>query len=250
MKTIFAALPALVLLAAFATPALALRPFDGTDAAVADPQSIETEFEPIGYLREADERFVVFPELGVNYGAGSGYEFSLEARRVMRMTDEAPTPSPRFDDFEVAVKRILRSGMMQDKKGPSMAGEIGLLLPTSDEKGTGFFGALAVTDHFHLIGVHLNAEVSRTRAHQTGRFGSVIFEFFDHHALHPVAELSLEREGEETPTKGLLIGALWEVREHLVMDFAVRTSYADTHDAEVRAGMTFGKHVPHGPKIP
>ena len=245
-----AAVSVLSLLGVFAAPAHALRPFDGTDAAVADPQSIETEFGPLGYLREGDERLVVFPELGINYGAGHGYEFTIEARRIMRMTDEQPTPSPHYDDFEVAMKRILRPGLMQDKKGPSVAGEIGLLLPTSDEKGTGFAFALAVTDHLRLIGVHLNAEISRTRTHETGRFGSAIFEIFDHRALHPVVELSLEREGEETPTKGLLVGALWEVREHLVMDFGVRTSYADQHDAEVRAGMTFGKHVPHGPRMP
>jgi hypothetical protein len=34
------------------------------------------------------------------------------------------------------------------------------------------------------------------------------------------------------------------------MDFGVRTSYADQHNAEVRAGITFGKHVPHGPRMP
>jgi hypothetical protein len=238
------------LLAVFAAPAHALRPFDGTDAAVADPQSIETEFGPLGYVREGDERLIVFPELGINYGAGSGYEFGLEARRIMKMTDEQPTPSPHYDDFEVSMKRILRGGMMQEKKGPSVAGEIGVLLPTSDEKGAGFVGALALTDHLRLIRVHLNAEISRTRTHETGRFGSAIFEIFDHRALHPVVELSLEREGEEPTTKGLLVGALWEVRERLVMDFGVRTSYADQHNAEVRAGMTFGKHVPHGPKMP
>lgn len=250
MRTFLVATPALALLAVFATPAHALRPFDGTDAAVADPQSIETEFQPLGYVREADERFVVYPELGVNYGAGSGYEFSLEARRVMRMTEEQPAPSPRFDDFELSVKRILKRGVMQDRKGPSVATEVGLLLPTSEEKTTGFFGTLVVSDHLRLVGVHLNAEVSRTRAHQTGHFASAIFEFFDHHALHPAVELTIEREGEETTSQGLLVGALWEPRERLVMDFAVRTSYADTHDAEVRAGMTFGKHVPHGPKMP
>jgi hypothetical protein len=239
-----------LLLAAGATPALALRPFDGTDAAVADPQSVEVEFQPLGYLREADERWLLFPQVTVNYGAGSGWEFNLAVSRLMAMTDEQPAPSPQFEDFELGVKRVLRAGLMQDKKGPSLATEADVLLPTSDEKGAGAEIALIYSDHYRWVGLHVTGELARTREHELGRFGSVIFELFDRHSAHPVMELTAEREGEETTTLGLLGGVLWEPRERLVLDIGLRTSYADQHNAEVRAGITFGKHVPHGPRMP
>ena len=37
-------------------PADAYRPFDGTDAAVAEPQNLEIELGPTEYVREADVR--------------------------------------------------------------------------------------------------------------------------------------------------------------------------------------------------
>ena len=241
---------AAVLLAAGAPPAFALRPFDGTDAAVAEPQSIEVEFQPLGYLREADERWLIFPQVTMNYGAGSGWEFNLSVGRLMAMTDEQPAPSPQFEDFELGVKRVLRKGLMQDKPGPSLATEVEVLLPTKKENGTGAAGSLIFSDHFRWIGLHVTGEAAYTRAHEFGRFGSVILEFFDGLSAHPVMELTAEREGEETTTLGLLAGGLWEARERLVLDIGLRTSYADQHNAEVRAGITFGKHVPHGPRLP
>ena len=245
------ALPGAALLVALAAPpAHALRPFDGTDAAVAEPQSLETELGPVGYVREADERQLVFPQVAINYGAGSGWEFNLSGRRILSMTEARPAPAPRYEDFELAVKRVIRRGVMQETKGPSLAAEAVLLLPTSEEKATGFSGALILSEHVRWIGVHLNAEIERTRAHETARFGGAILEIFDRSSIHPVVELTLEREGEATATKGLLVGGLWQPRERLVMDFGMRMSYAEQHDAEVRAGMTFGKHVPHGPRMP
>jgi hypothetical protein len=241
---------AVALLTAGATPAFALRPFDGTDAAVAEPQSVEVEFQPLGYLREADERWLLFPKGTINYGAGSGWEFNLELTRMLAMTEVEPTPTPRYEDFELGVKRVVRAGLMQGKKGPSLAAEADLLLPTSDEKGTGIAGSLIYSDHFRWVGLHLTGEVANTRARELGRFGSAIFEFFDRHSAHPVMELTAERKDEHTTTLGLLGGVLWEPRARLVLDLALRTSYADQHNAEVRAGITFGKHVPHGPEMP
>ena len=37
------------------TPALAYRPFDGTDAAVADPKEVEIELQPAGLLQEGSQ---------------------------------------------------------------------------------------------------------------------------------------------------------------------------------------------------
>jgi hypothetical protein len=62
-------------LAAFATAALltfwcgeveAYRPFDGTDAAVAEKGEIEIELGPVEYLRAGAERTLLAPDLRIN----------------------------------------------------------------------------------------------------------------------------------------------------------------------------------------
>jgi hypothetical protein len=239
---------ALILVLGGASPASAYRPFDGTDAAVAQPRRLETEFSPIGYVRVADERTLVIPELALSYGAGSNWEFVVEGRRVMVMSSEAP--SPRFDDITVSVKRVLREGELQDATGPSIATEDGVLLPTSEDRGAGFEGALIVSQVWPDVALHLNGAISRTRTHETGRFASLIATGPERWTVRPVAEVTLEREGEAPTERGLLIGGLWETREHLVMDLGFKIAYGEEREAEVRVGLTFNKHVPHGPKMP
>jgi hypothetical protein len=60
------------LVAAFALctsrPAFAYRPFDGTDAAVADRGQLEIELGPVGLLREGPNRFLVLPALIASVG--------------------------------------------------------------------------------------------------------------------------------------------------------------------------------------
>ena len=58
--------------------AVAYRPFDGTDAAVADTGDVEIELGPVEYLREGAEHMLFAPDLRVNYGFASGWEASLE----------------------------------------------------------------------------------------------------------------------------------------------------------------------------
>jgi hypothetical protein len=48
--------------------ALAYRPFDGTDAAVADPGQLEIELQPVGRLQEGSERFLFAPDVVFNFG--------------------------------------------------------------------------------------------------------------------------------------------------------------------------------------
>ena len=58
--------------------AVAYRPFDGTDAAVADTGDVEIELGPVEYLRAGAERTLLAPDLRINYGFTSGWEASLE----------------------------------------------------------------------------------------------------------------------------------------------------------------------------
>ena len=51
--------------------AMAYRPFDGTDAAVADTGDMEIELGPVEYLRAGAERTLLAPDLRINYAASS-----------------------------------------------------------------------------------------------------------------------------------------------------------------------------------
>ena len=71
----------------------AYRPFDGTDAAVADTGEIEIELGPIEYLREGAGRMLFAPDLRVNYGFISGWEASLEGDLSHGLTPGIPGAS-------------------------------------------------------------------------------------------------------------------------------------------------------------
>jgi hypothetical protein len=60
--------------------AFAYRPFDGTDAAVAEPDTIEIELGPAEYVRQGDERMLIAPNARLNYGIAKGWEAVLEGQ--------------------------------------------------------------------------------------------------------------------------------------------------------------------------
>src|SRR3954462_3714997 len=106
-----------------ATPACAYRPFDGTDAAVADPGKMEVELQPAGGLHDESGTTLIAPATRLNFGV--------------------------ID---------IRPGVLQDKTGPSIATEFGVLLP--DSIGQTTFGASAawiVSQRWDSGAIHLNA---------------------------------------------------------------------------------------------
>jgi hypothetical protein len=56
----------------------ALRPFDSTDASVADRATCEVELGPVGYFTEVDGRFLVAPMAVVNFGLTDRLELVVE----------------------------------------------------------------------------------------------------------------------------------------------------------------------------
>src|SRR5580704_7488075 len=73
---------ALVLLSAAVapTPALAYRPFDGTDAAVAPPGEMEVELQPAGAQHEQGTRTLIGPWAVLNFGLSDEWEAVFEGR--------------------------------------------------------------------------------------------------------------------------------------------------------------------------
>ncbi len=75
--------------------AAAYRPFDGTDAAVADPGELEIEFQPAGVRRTDDQKTLIAPATVINYGFAKHWELVLESQLERRYRQGAFPTSPR-----------------------------------------------------------------------------------------------------------------------------------------------------------
>jgi hypothetical protein len=122
---------------AVATSALAYRPFDGTDAAVADPGQLEVELQPVGRVQEGSERFLVAPDVVLNFGLIKDWEAVFEGRLSTPLSSSEP---PNLMNAGAFLKYVLRPGVLQEKTGPSIATEFGVLFP--DTTGNLNFGAV------------------------------------------------------------------------------------------------------------
>src|SRR5438094_2728119 len=157
-----AALPPALLLACWCSTGQAYRPFDGTDAAVAETGELEIEFGALEYLREAAERVLFAPNLRINYGFTPGWEAVLEGELAHGLT--AGIPRTSLVGNGVFLKGVLREGSLQEKPGPSIATEFGVLLPgVHYERGTGVSLAGIVSQRWDWGTVHFNAATALTR---------------------------------------------------------------------------------------
>jgi hypothetical protein len=70
---------------------------------------------------------------------------------------------------------------------------------------------------------------------------STIFEGPHKWAVRPVAEIYYERAFDEFETISGLVGLIWQVRENLALDVAIREAVTNGHPInEIRAGVTLG----------
>ena len=225
-------------LAGWSPAGFAYRPFVGTDAAVAAPGEMEIEIGP-SYLREGSARALIAPEIVANIGLAERWEAVFEGQGEHGLS--ADNRHSSLVGAGAFLKGILREGSLQDKPGPSIATEFGLLLPgLNAEPGTGASLAAIVSQRWTWGTVHLNVAGALTREHHGDLFVGVIVEGPYDWAVRPVAEVFRERDfGGLTTTSGL-IGAIWQVRENLSLDFGLRRGRANDQTVnEVRAGLTF-----------
>jgi hypothetical protein len=222
--------------------ALAYRPFDGTDAAVADKDKFEVELQPAGLLKDASGKTLIAPAARFNYGYTENWEAVLEGQFENPLSPSGPASLTAAGAF---LKGVLREGSLQDKSGPSIATEFGVLLP--DSRGPSQFGAsqfgasLAgiVSQRWDWGAIHLNAVAELTREHRADLFAGVIIEGPSKWTVRPVAEIFYEKEFGRSETVSGLVGLIWQVREDLAFDVGLRHALTDGHPVnEVRAGMT------------
>src|SRR5258708_7783608 len=135
-------------LISWSSSAFAYRPFDGTDAAVAAPGEVEIELQPAGRLRERGSTTLIAPAMVYNYGFSEGWEAVLEGRGETPLSPSGPTSLTTAGAF---LKHVLQPGSLQDKTGPSVATEFGVLLPDSmGNSGAGAIFAGIVSQRWNL----------------------------------------------------------------------------------------------------
>jgi hypothetical protein len=224
--------------AACSGPAFAYRPFDGTDAAVAAPGELEVELQPAGVQQERATRTLIAPWTVLNIGLSEGWEAVFEGRGETPLSPSGPTELTRGGAF---LKHVVVPGSLQDKSGPSVATEFGVLLPDSTgDSGVGASWAGIVSQRWDWGAVHFNAETALTRDHHADVFVGTILEGPSKWKVRPVAEFFYERVFGLEETVSALVGLIWQVNDKLSFDVAYRHALTNGHAVdEVRAGLTF-----------
>ena len=222
--------------------AFAYRPFDSTDPAVADLGKFEVELSPLSYRNGEQERTWIVPQLRLNYGFAEDWEVVLEGQG-----EQSKGMRGRLVENALSVKTVLKEGSLQDKEGASIAVETGLLLPgINDENGLGASITGIVGEKFSWGAVHVNLAGSLTRDQRGEMFFGTILEGPDRWTVRPVAEFVFIREGGGHQETALLGGAIWQVKDGLALDFAVRHGQNDGRpETEIRAGLTFDFGLDH-----
>jgi hypothetical protein len=244
-----AALAAAAVLACWSGPAWAYRPFDGTDAAVAEKGEMEVELGPVEYRREGAERAVLAPDFRINYGFIPGWEASFEGKVAHGLT--AGIPGTSLIEGDVQLKGVLREGSLQEKQGPSIATEFGILLPEiKGEHGTGAILNGIASQRWEWGTVHLNAQITLTRERHVDYFLDAIIEGPHDWVVRPASEIFYERDVGLFRTRSALIGGIWQVQDNIAVDFGLRGALVNDHTVgEIRAGVTFAFGVTKGPDI-
>jgi hypothetical protein len=225
--------------AAWPASALAYRPFDGTDAAVADLGEFEIEFQPAGVLREPGQTSLVAPATVLNFGFAKDWEAVLQGRAE---TPLSPTGASSFSDAGLFLKHVLRDGSLQEQSGPSVATEFGVLLPgINADAGVGASVAGIVSQRWEWTTVHFNLQAALTRDQHADTFVGTIIEGPSKWAVRPVAEIFYEDEFGVAQTISGLVGAIWQVNDKLSFDVGFRHAFTNGRPVnEVRAGLTVG----------
>ena len=224
--------------AALSGPAFAYRPFDGTDAAVAAPGELEIELQPAGLEHELGTQTLIAPWTVVNIGLSDEWEAVFEGRGETPLSPSGPTNLMMGGAF---LKHVVVPGSLQDKSGPSVATEFGVLLPDSTgDSGVGVSWAGIVSQRWDWGTINFNVETLLTRDHHGDAFVGAIIEGPFKWKVRPVAEFFYEKEFGVEETVSGLVGLIWQVSDKLSFDVAFRHALTNGHAVnEVRAGLTF-----------
>jgi hypothetical protein len=231
---------AFVAAALAASPARAYRPFDQTDADVAEPRTIELEIGPVGYTHDASgDTFT--PSFVFNYGVVSRLELVFDTHHAVIWGGADLARRRRALETALLAKVVVREGSLQGGVGPSVAFEGGALLPTIPAAGDLGAALTAIaSQRWPALTLHVDLEGDRTRAGTFAFIGGAIVEGPNAWTVRPVAETFVARDGDGPTTVSGLAGAIWRASAHVAFDAAGRVArQADANVYELRAGLTW-----------
>jgi len=223
----------------------AYRPFDSTDASVVDEGVLELEVQPVGWLREGRADALVTPAIVANLGVMPRWEIVVQGRNIVALDGTVDPEETELVDTGAFLKGVVREGSLQGARGPSVATEFGVLLPTSnDGSGVGATIVAIVSQQWPLATVHLNVAPIWSRDDHVELFVGAIGEGPKAWVVRPVAEMFVEKQfGGDLVVSGLA-GAIWRVTDELSLDLAFRRAGENgTPISEVRAGFTWAFRV-------
>jgi len=234
---------AALMLGLYAQPASAYRPFDGTDAAVADVNETEVELQPFGYERIGSQSSAIAPFVVYNYGFADRWEAVLQTEVQSPITGGGILGNnmPSVAATGAFLKYVIQPGVLQGQSGVSIATEFGPLLPgINADPGVGFSWAGIVSQRWDWGTAHFNVETNLTRDHQAEVFLDVILEGPRDWKVRPVFETFYDKVWNESETRSVLLGAIWQVDKDLSLDAAYRYAIENGRAInEIRAGVTF-----------
>jgi hypothetical protein len=212
---------------------------------VAHSGEFELELMPVGFLSLPGQRVLQAPWLVANLGIWPRFELVLEGRHQVLLDRGPQEPRDRLTDADLLLKGVLREGVLQGKTGPSVALEVGPLLPSwRGEPGWGASADLVLSEQWRWVSAHLNVQAQRTRAPNPDSFTGVILEGPSTWLVRPVAEIYYERElGGTLRVLSTLGGVIWQVSDDLALDAAGRSTSGTPHLFEIRAGFTWALRV-------
>src|SRR5437763_13726549 len=144
-----------------------------------------------------------------------------------------PRPAFAYRPFDSTDAAVAAEGEMELELGP-----LGFL-KTGADRFLVTPGAI-FSQHWKPVTLHVNGEVTLTRAGNLDLFGGTILEGPRERAVRPVVESFVEREFGAASIVSGLAGAIWQLKEGLAFDLGLRAARVDTNTAlEVRAGLTW-----------
>ena len=220
--------------------ARAYRPFDETDADVAETHDIELELGPVGYLHQPTGSTFI-PGFILNYGVVHRVELVFDAHDAFLFGGPDVQARRRQLDSELSAKVVVREGVLQDRPGPSVALEVGALLPTVPVAGGAGLAVTAIaSERWPALALHLNTEWDHTRDGTYAFIGGLIIEGPDAWTVRPVSEFFVDHQTDLPVTVSGLAGAIWRATPHLSFDTAFRLAYqGSAQEIEIRVGLTW-----------
>ncbi|HEY3815798.1 MAG TPA: hypothetical protein VGL81_01445 [Polyangiaceae bacterium] len=224
--------------------ARAYRPFDGTDADVAEQGDFELELGPVHWYSQQDAHELIAPATVLNLGYAPGWELVIDFQNFVGIDVPPGQARDQLLDTDILTKAVLVKGALQDAgPWPSVAAEFGPLLPdVNGENGLGASLDVIVSKRWKGLAVHVNNwfELSRGDLHFSW-FEGAILEGDTEAPIRPVSEWFIEHEFiAGTTTFSGLVGAIWRAKEGLDLDVGLReASVAGERATEVRLGLTW-----------